>query len=137
MKINSYLDCLLIDLENFEPETLSGIVCFVRKHGDYSTITMLARNSKRSAKYILNQCLLLIAEKNPISDIQLAGLLVIVADVDIDLYDELTLTVARHPISRDVSSTSDELSNYHWSRAMAISSLLNKEVLGETIRKSA
>jgi hypothetical protein len=68
---------------------------------------------------------MLVSEENPISDIQLAGLLVIVADVDSDLYNEL------------VSSTSDGVSDYHWSRAMAASYLIQKEVLGETIRKSA
>ena len=125
IKVNPYLDNLLFDLENHEPVSLSEIVYVVRKHGDYNTITMLVSNSKRAAKYLLNQCLLLIAEKNPVSDIQLAGLLVIVADVDSDLYDEI------------VSSASDGISEYHWSRAMAISYLLHKEVLSEKIRKSA
>jgi hypothetical protein len=119
------LNNLLIDLENFEPETLSGIVSFVRDHSDYSKITMLVRNSSKSAKALLNECLCLIAENNPISDIQLAGLLVIVADVDCELYTEL------------VSSTSDGIGNYHWSRGMAASYLIHKEVRGETIRKSA
>lgn len=125
MKIDSLLDVLLIDLENFEPDTLSSIVRFVRTHEDYNAITMLVRNVKRSARYLLNQCSLLIAENNPISDIQLAGLLVIVADVDSSLYDEL------------VSSTSDGIGEYHWSRAMAASYLIHREVLSETIRKSA
>lgn len=119
------LNNLLLDLENLEPDTLSGIVFFVRSHSDYSRITMMVRNSSRSAKTLLNECLCLIAENNPISDIQLAGLLVIVADVDSELYREL------------VSSTSDGIGNYHWSRGMAASYLIHKEVLGETIRKSA
>jgi hypothetical protein len=119
------LNNLLIDLESFEPETLSGIVSFVRSHGDYSKITMMVRNSSKSAKNLLNECLCLIAENNPISDIQLAGLLVIVADVDCELYTELT------------SSASDGIGNYHWSRGMATSYLIQKEVLSETIRKSA
>jgi hypothetical protein len=125
MKINPCLDNLIEDLESFEPNTLSDIVDFVRNYEDYSKITMLARNIVRFAKYLLNQCLMLVSEENPISDIQLAGLLVIVADVDSDLYNEL------------VSSTSDGVSDYHWSRAMAASYLIHKEVLGETIRKSA
>lgn len=125
MKINPCLDNLIEDLESFEPGTLTDIVTFVRNHEDYSKITMLARNSARFAKYLLNKCLLLISEENPISDIQLAGLLVIVADVDSDLYNEL------------VSSTSNGVGDYHWSRAMAASYLIHKEVLGETIRKSA
>lgn len=125
MKIDYLLDSLLMDLENFEPDTLSSIVRFVRAHEDYNAITMLVRNTKRSAKHFLDQCSLLVAESNPISDIQLAGLLVIVADVDNSLYDEL------------VSSTSNGVSEYHWSRAMATSYLIHREVLSETIRKSA
>jgi len=125
MKIDTYLGNLLVDLESFEPDTLSGIVSFIRTHEDYSTIVMLVSNSKRSAKCLLDQCLLLISDNNSTSDIQLAGLLVIVADVDCDLYDEM------------VSSTSDGVSDYNWSRAMAASYLIQKEVLGETIRKSA
>ena len=114
--MSNFINNLLIDLENFEPETLSGIVSFVRNHCDYSKITMLVRNSSKSAKTLLNECLCLIAENNPISDIQLAGLLVIVADVDCALYTEL------------VSSTSDGIGNYHWSRGMAASYLLQKEL---------
>jgi hypothetical protein len=125
MKINHILDSLIEDLESFEPVTLTDIVTFVRNHEDYSKITMLARNSTRSAKYLLNQCLLLISEKNPISDVQLAGLLVIVADADSDLCNEM------------VSSTSNGASEYHWSRAMATSYLIRKEVLSETICKFA
>jgi hypothetical protein len=119
------LNRLIFDLESFEPETLSSIVFFVQSHSDYSKIAMLVRNSRRSAKVLLNECLGLIAENSPISDVQLAGLLVIVAVADNDLYSEL------------VSSTSDGIGNYHWSRAMAASYLIHKEVLSETIRKSA
>jgi len=134
MKIDSLLDGLLMDLENFEPDTLSSIVRFVRTHDDYNAITMLVRNTKRSARYLLNQCCLLIEEENPISDIQLAGLLVIVADVDGSLYDELCFDVS---MRGNVSSTSDRIGEYHWSRAMAASYLIHREVLSETIRKSA
>jgi hypothetical protein len=125
MKINTCLDCLIEDLETFEPGTLTDIVTFVRNHEDYSKITMLARNSTRFSKYLLNQCLLLVSEENPISDIQLAGLLVIVADANSDLYKEL------------VSSASNGVGNYHWSRAMAASYLIQKEVFGETICQSS
>jgi hypothetical protein len=115
---------LLLDLESFKPETLTSIVDFVHSHKDYTKILFLVKNSNKSARIFLGICLNLIAY-DILSDVRLAGLLVIVADVDSDLYVEL------------VSSISNGVGNYHWSRAMAASYLIHKEVLSETIRKSA
>jgi hypothetical protein len=123
MKLN--LNNLLTDLESFKPDTLSSIVSFVRAHSDYSKITMMVRNSLRSVKILLKTCEILSLENSSISDIKLAGLLVIMADVNIRVCEEL------------MSSASKGIGNSHWSRAMAASYLIRKEVLNETIRKSA
>jgi hypothetical protein len=125
MKISIYLDNLLEDLEGYEVVTISEILPYIRQHSYYGAITMLIRNSERSAKYFLNQCLALLEECDPIADIQLAGLLVIAIDVDSDVYADM------------MSSISEGAGNYRWSRGMAISYLLQKEVWREKIRKSA
>lgn len=118
------LSKLLLDLENFRPETLTSIVDFVHNHSDYNRILFLVKNSNKASKLLLSICLELIAY-DTLSDVRLAGLLVIVADVDSDLYVEL------------VSSILSGFGNYHWSRAMAASYIIHKEVLSETLRKSA
>ena len=125
MKIDINIDNLLSDLEYFIPDTLSSIVNFVRSHNEYNSISMIARNLDRVAMYLLDRCLDIIDENDSRFDVRLAGLLVIVADLDSDLYKEL------------VSSTLNGVSNYNWSRAMSASYLIHKEVLGETICKSA
>jgi len=123
MKLN--INNLLTDLESFKPETLSSIVSFVRAHSDYSKITMMVRNSLRSVKVLLKTCENLSLEDNSVSDIKLAGLLVIMADANIGVCEEL------------MSSASKGIGNSHWSRAMAASYLIHQKVLNETVRKSA
>lgn len=125
MRISEHLDNLLNDLEDFEPESLNDIVHFVRSHNRFSSALMLIRNSSKSARYFLQQCDCLIEEGCPISDVQLAGLLVIVAEIDSEMYNDL------------VSRASSGAGEYHWSKGMATSYLLHKEVNSETIRKSA
>lgn len=125
MKISIRLDNLLDDLEDFEPATLTDIVRFVRVHEDLRAITMLIQNSKKSSTYFTQQCDCLIEEENSISDVQLAGLLVVAAEIEGEMYDEL------------MSRASLGAGNYHWSQGMATSYLLHKEVTSERIRKSA
>lgn len=125
MRINISLHNLLFGLENFEPNSLTSIVDFVISHNEYNTITMFVRNSRRSARYLLDECELLISELNKTSDIQLAGLLVILAAVDGHIFEEM------------VSRTFQGIGEYNWSRAMAASYLIHKEVLSETVCKSA
>ena|SRR5271157_265761 len=118
MKLSVHIDTLLNNLVTFQPESLSDIVRFVRGHSDFNAIVLMVRNSVRSSKVFLKKC------QSAISDTELAGLLVIVAEIDQEMYSEL------------VSRTSDGVGNYHWSQGMATSYLLQK-VLNETIRKSA
>lgn len=134
MRIADLLDNLLSDLEEFEPESLSQIVRFVRKHDDFGRITMLARNVDRSADFLYEQCVFshqAVCQRieTQTADIQFAALLYIVAEMDytteIDRWENL------------LSSASKESGEYHWSRAMAASYLLHKEVSSEKIRQSA
>ena len=125
MKIDRFLNNFLFDISRFEPDTLSSIVSFVRAHSDYNKITMLARNSKKSEECILNRCELLIAENIPLVDVRLAGLFVIMADLNSDLSQEW------------VSRVSEAMDEYRWSRAMAASYIIYKEILDETICKFA
>jgi hypothetical protein len=126
MKIKFYISRLLGDLQTLEPESLSNIVRYVRNHITFTTITLLTRNTKSAANYILDQCLDLFDEKDPVSDIQLAGLMVVVADVYGDKYSDL------------VSRTSSATGNYYWASAMATSLIINKEVLeNEELRITA
>jgi hypothetical protein len=125
VRISEHLDNLLDALEDFEPVSLSDIVHFTKSHDAFSSALMLARNSVKSARYLLEQCNCLLEEGYPISDVQLAGLLVIVAEIDNEMYSVL------------VSRASSGAGEYHWSKGMATSYLLHKEVTSETIRKSA
>jgi hypothetical protein len=134
MRIVERLDNLLSDLEDFEPDSLSHLVRFVRDHSEFSAITMLARNLDRSAKFLLDQCEFLKAGvmKRPdreLADIELAALVLIVSEIDststTDRFDNL------------LSSASKESGEYYWSRGMATSYLLHKEVTNEKIRQSA
>jgi hypothetical protein len=118
MRLSAHLDTLLDDLVDFQPNTLSDIVRFVRCHSDFNAIVMMVRNSERSSKSFLKQC------QGANSDIELAGLLVIVAEIDHEMYDGL------------VSRASAGVGNYHWSQGVATTYLIQK-VLNETIRKSA
>ncbi len=128
MKISLLLDNLLEDLEGLSPKSLGQIVFFTKAHKHFIKICMLARNSASSARYLLNQCECLDAE-NEISDIQLAALIVIIGEIENqgthNIYDTL------------VSRTSKEAGKNYWSRGMATSYLLLKEVNSETVRKSA
>lgn len=128
MRIAYHLENLIDDLDIFVPTTLSGVVSFVRAHEDFPQILLLVRNSKISSKYLYNQCVELLDEEDLNSDIVLAGLLVIVcnmeAEIDSDMYNEL------------VSRVSKRESDHHWAKGIATSYLLN-EVLSEKIRKSA
>jgi hypothetical protein len=125
VRISEHLDNLLDDLEGFHPTSLSDIVRFTKNHCAFGSALMLARNSAKSACYLLDQCNCLLEEGYPISDVQLAGLLVIVAEIDTKMYSTL------------VSRTSNGAGEYHWSKGMATSYLLHKEVTSATIRKSA
>jgi len=124
MKIQNHLDNLLDDLETLKPESLSEIVRFVCTHSEFSTIMLMVRNSTRSAKCLLKQCQAL-ADLGTMYDVQLAGLLVIVAKIDTEMYNGL------------VSRASNGVGEYHWSRGIATTYLLHKEVKSETIRISA
>jgi hypothetical protein len=125
VRISKHLDNLLDGLEDFDPISLSDIVRFAKSHGAFGSALMLARNSAKSARYLLDQCNCLLEDGCPISDLQLAGLLVIVAEIDSEMYSTL------------VSRVSCGAGEYHWSKGMATSYLLHKEVTCETIRKSA
>ena len=111
-------------MESLRPKSLTEIVRFVHSHKETSTITLMIRNSKNSARYFFEQCDCLIDEANPISDLQLAGLLVILAEVGDDMQSGL------------MSRASAGAGQYRWSQSMAASYLL-QEVTSEKIRKSA
>jgi hypothetical protein len=125
MKIERYLNNFLFDISNFVPDTLSSIVSVVREHVDYVTIVMLTRNSTRSANCVINKCFELRSENDSLIDIRLAGLLVIIADAHINQDPEW------------LSSVSEVEVKYKWSRAMAASYLIHKEILDETIYQFA
>lgn len=129
MKISILLDSLLDDLTEFEPQSLGQITWFVRSHESFVKICMLARNGSKSAQYLLDQCECLLEDQDESSDLQLAGLIVIIGEVDksgaYKIYDSL------------VSRASAESDKSHWSRGMATTYLLHKEVTSETVRKSA
>jgi hypothetical protein len=116
MKIERYLNNLLFDISNFTPDTLTSIVSVVRDHADYGTIIMLSRNSKRSANCVINKCFELVSVNDSLMDVRMAGLLVIVADSNINQDLEW------------LSSLSEQMDKYKWSRAMATSYLLQKEL---------
>lgn len=127
MKISHLLDSIINDLDMFEPTTLSSIVRFVRSHDDFPSISILVRNSKKSSKIFYNQCISLLEEGFE-SDVALAGLLIIVCNLDVEMDSEMYNNL--------VSRVSGESLSYHWARGIATSYLLN-EVLSEKIRKSA
>ena len=128
MQISLLLNDFLDDLVDFKPMSLGQIIWFTKAHKHFAKICMMARNSSKSAKYFLKQCESLNTE-NEISDVQLAAMIVIIAEIKNtgfhNLYDTL------------VSRTSKVAGNSHWSRGMAISYLLHNEVICETVRKSA
>jgi len=134
VRIEQYLDDLLDDLEELKPRCLSDICHFVKSHKRFVPITMMARNVDRSGLYLhdLGVCFTQAIRIRPdaeMTDIQLAALLCLVGEVHgghhARRYDAL------------VSSTSKETGKFHWSRAMATSYLLFKEVASEKIRQSA
>lgn len=125
MKIERYLNNFLFDISNFTPDTLSSIVSIVREHADYGTIIMLSRNSQRSANCVINKCFELVSVNDLLMDVRMAGLLVIVADSKIDQDPEW------------LSSVSGMMDKYKWSRAMAASYLIHKEMFDEKFYKSA
>lgn len=123
MRIEDLLDNLLSDLEEFEPESLSQIIRFVRKHDDFGRITMLVRNVDRSADLLYEQCVfshqgVRQRVETQTADIQFAALLYIAAEMD------YTTEIDR--LENLLSSASKESDEYHWSRAMAASYLLHK-----------
>ena len=124
MKISIFLDDLLFDLEDFEPQNLNDIVYFVREHECFKAITLLLSNSKKSFQYFIEQCHVLMDEDNIISDIQLAGLLVIVGEIDGEGHEGMVSRASQEP-------------DYYWSRTMAASYLLREEVISESLRQSA
>lgn len=128
MKISSILDDLLDDLAEFEPQSLGQIVWFTRNHKHFVKVCMLARNSSKSAQYLLDQYECLDTEDD-LSDLQLAALIVIIGEIEnqksYHIYDKL------------VSRASNGAGNSKWSRGMATTYLLHKEVTSETVRKSA
>jgi len=128
MRIAYHLENLMEDLDVFDPTTLSSIVRFVRSHEDFPAITMLVRNGKKSSKFFHNQCVSLLEEDNSECDIVLAGLLIIVCNLDVETDAEMYTDL--------VSRVSGSDSTYHWAKGIATSYLLN-EVLSEKIRKSA
>lgn len=125
MKFQSYLNSLLIDLESFVPISITGIVDCVRNNVNYNKIVIFLRNSSKSQQVLIDELYFLINENNPASDVQLAGLFVVIADVDYILFKNV------------VSSSSGGLGNYKWASAMTASYLIHQEVLSETIRQSA
>jgi hypothetical protein len=125
MKIKYVLSEILEHLEEFKPETLSGIVDFVKNHNQYNTIVMLIRNGSKSRQYFLDQCSSLRENNNPFSDVQLAGLLVILAEINTELATDWASRISKGS------------GNYKWSSAMAASYLIQKEVVDETVCKSA
>lgn len=134
MRVLDLVDNLLSDLEEFEPRSLSHIVRFVRTHDDFGRITMLARNVDRSADLLFEQCVFShqgVRQRvdTQTADIQFAALLYIAAEMD------YTTEIGRW--ENLLSSASKETDEYHWSRAMAASYLLHKEVSSEKIRQSA
>lgn len=128
MRIAYHLDNLIEDLDVFDPTTLSSIVRFVRAHEDFPAISMLVRNSRKSSKLFYDQCISLLEGEDPENDIVLAGLLIVVCNIDVETDTEMYTNL--------VSRVSGSSSVYHWAKGIAKSYLLN-EVLSEKIRKSA
>jgi hypothetical protein len=126
MKISLYLDDFLEDLEDFKPATLSDISRFVKSHEHFKAIVMMASNSERSSLYLYDLAVCLTQED---ADIELAAVVVLIGETygshNTERYDKL------------LSSTSVGSGRYHWSRAMAASYLLHKEVTSERLRQSA
>jgi len=134
MKISDLLDNLLSDLEEFEPNSLSDLARFVKKHEDHGRIMMLARNVDRSADYLYEQCVFSYQGvrtriDSDLADVEFAALLYTIAELD------HTATTDRY--QKLLSSASRESREYYWSRAMATSYLFQKEVSSEKIRQSA
>jgi hypothetical protein len=133
VRITSYIDDLLDDLETLKPRCLTDICRFVKNHPTFMPITMFARNLDQSGLYLYDMSICLLQairlKSDPRTiDIQLAALLYLVGEVYGSRQDR-----KRDPL---LSSASKETSQYHWSRAMA-SSILLQEVASEKIRQSA
>ena len=128
MKLTNRISLLLKDLGDFTPDSLSSIVRLVRSHEEFGSVLFRIRNSNRSAKIFLNLCEGLMLAGTNKADIQLAGLLVLASELDSDMSSD-------H--SEFLSRASKLSSRYHWSSAMAITYMINREVLDETIRISA
>ena len=89
MKAIGFIDNILDDLEYFEPESLSDIVRLVRGHDDFASLSLLVKNTKSASEYLLDQCICLVEEDCLESDIQLAGMIVIIDEANTDIYKDL------------------------------------------------
>lgn len=125
MKIEKYFLKFLYDLETFEPNTLTDIVRLVKSHQYFNHIVLFAKNSTQTISYIQNQVQELIDCNDPIADIQLCSVAVILSEINLEYSKDL------------LSRTVRETPGYYWSQAMAISCLLNKEIINETICQSS
>ena len=130
MKIAQAINSLLLDLDSFQPKTLSDIVFFVKKHNSFGKITMLGRNLDESREYLHKQCLYLSVflwfNPNPKTDLQLAALLCLGSLIDSSLETKT--------FEKLLSRTSRKTDTFKWSRAIATSYLLHQEVFCEKLR---
>lgn len=136
MNFSKMLELLLYDLENFNPDSLNEIIRFVRSNKNFGAITLWARNHKLSQSALYDECLFynvrVEVNKDPrLADLQLAALLLIVCDI------ESSLIYKTEKFNNLLSSVSGESDKFYWSRALATSYLLHKEVIRETICISA
>lgn len=108
IKISQLINSLLVDLSNLKSDNLSEIVRFVILHKSFKQL-LLINNNVKSSKEILSNIYNSFLINEFKSDIQLAGLIVLIAKLDASILKEIE-------IKTDLS------------RAMLTSFLIEKEV---------
>jgi len=114
MQIENPIKSLLIELEKVIPSSLGDIIDVINKNENINKIIMFINNNKSSKKYFDNVFKqLLLDDPDEVSDIQLAGLLVIMSKINENNYVELVSSI----------SCNESLK---WARTMANSFLLKE-----------
>lgn len=114
MQIENPIKSLLIELEKVIPSSLGDIIDVINKNENINKIIMFINNHKNSKKYFDNVFeQLLLDDPDDVSDIQLAGLLVIMSRINENNYVELVSAISCNE-------------NLKWARTMANSFLLKE-----------
>jgi hypothetical protein len=119
MKIVEFIDEILHDLTLLEITSLSDIARCVSSHGNFRQAVLLLTNSKVAQNYLNNLSSVFFDDSR--FDIQLSGLIVLAA-----------YSNCENILSRAAKLTD----NYHYSKGMCISHMLQEQVVNE-IRKPA